>query len=113
MDALLRNDDDDDDSNATEEEEQQQRIFFLLLPPSSKKQPETERETEEAFSRVCALSGGVFDSDDFDAFFYPILWGKKWVGLEREDIQREFKLYIVDCTHTVYGVLLTIYTSCA
>ena len=82
MDALLRNDD-DDDSNATEEE---QRIFFLLLLlPSSKKQHQTETE---AFSRVCALSGGVFDSDDFDAFFYPILWGKKWVFLERDVLQR-------------------------
>ena len=85
MDALLRRNDDDDDSNA-EEEEEEQRIFFssssfTLLQKTT---PQTDRE--EAF-------GGCSTSDDFDAFFYPILWGKKWGvfrerSLEREDIQR-------------------------
>ena len=81
--ALLRNDD-DDDSNATEEE---QRIFFsssfTLLQKTT---PDRERGL---LACLCGLSGGgVFDSDDFDAFFYPILWGKKWVFLERDIIQR-------------------------
>ena len=85
MDALLRNDDDDDSNATEEEEEEEERIFFsssfTLLQKTT---PDRERGL-----LACALSGGgVFDSDDFDAFFYPILWGKKWVFLERDIIQR-------------------------